>query len=127
MKTADIKNLPRDVDEFTLAYIECALWTSHDGDENYFNSLGWTKLSKDTLAMMIADCVKFQAQNKLALDGYPAKQAGHDFWLTRNGHGAGFWENDYGSETQNEMLTNACHEFGECNLYLGDDGKIYAE
>jgi len=122
-------NTMKEMDDFTAAYIECALWLSHDGDENYFDGpdFGIEKLAPQTLAKMVEDCQKFQVENKLALDGYPVTRAGHDFWLTRNGHGAGFWENDYGSETQNEILTNACHELGEVNLYLGDDGLIYGE
>lgn len=47
------------------------------------------------------------------------------FWLTRNGHGAGFWENDYGTEEQCDKLTEACKAFGEFNLYPGDDGRLY--
>lgn len=32
-----------------------------------------------------------------------AKRAGHDFWLTSQGHGAGFWDGDW--KTYGEMLT----------------------
>lgn len=48
----------------------------------------------------------------------------HDFWLTRNHHGAGFWDGDY-PEPIATQLTNLAHGFGECNLYVGDDGLIY--
>jgi hypothetical protein len=50
--------------------------------------------------------------------------AGHDFWLTRNGHGAGFWDGDL-SEDVGNALTEAAKKFGECHLYVGDDGQIY--
>ena len=49
--------------------------------------------------------------------------AGHDFWLTRNGHGAGFWDRGLGEA--GKKLTDAAHAFGECNLYLGDDDVIH--
>ncbi len=52
-------------------------------------------------------------------------QVAHDFWLTRNRHGAGFWDGDY-SEPAGSILTAIAHAFGECNLYLGDDGLIYS-
>lgn len=52
-------------------------------------------------------------------------RAGHDFWLTRNGHGVGFLDRDELSEADQKRLTEASKEFGECYLYVGDDGKLY--
>lgn len=53
----------------------------------------------------------------------------HDFWLTRNHHGAGFWDGDY-SESYDagsigEKLTAIADKFGEIWAYMGDDGLIY--
>jgi hypothetical protein len=47
---------------------------------------------------------------------------GHDIWLTRNGHGAGFFDHSYENEQQ---LMSAAKALKEVNLYLGDDGKLY--
>lgn len=47
----------------------------------------------------------------------------HDFWLTRCGHGCGFWDGDYGHI--GDRLTEAAKKFGNVDLYVGDDGKIY--
>lgn len=58
------------------------------------------------------------------LDNYDYEIAMHDFWLTRNRHGAGFWDGDY-EKADGEKLTELAHSFGEINLYVGDDGKIY--
>lgn len=123
-----ILNLWRDAGEFAQAYVEAALWssnTSSDDDTPLDRDHNWTDIDEASLSAMIADCDKFQKENDLT--GYHPKYAGHDFWLTRNGHGAGFWENDYGTEAQCEALTKAADAFGECYLYLGDDGKIYLE
>jgi hypothetical protein len=49
----------------------------------------------------------------------------HDFWLTRNGHGAGFWDGDY-EEELGEKLTAICKKMGSIDLYVGDDNKIYS-
>lgn len=123
MKT-EIKNLNRDVDAFTLAYIECALWSSTDADGVPLDSAhSWSDLADETLNKMVADCAKFQAQADLT--AYPINHAGHDFWFTRNGHGAGFWECVYGTDEQCALLTKQAKAFGECHLYVGDDGKIY--
>ena len=49
--------------------------------------------------------------------------AGHDFWLTRNGHGAGFWDRGLGQ--LGDDLTDAAKSFGSCDAYVGDDNSIY--
>jgi hypothetical protein len=49
--------------------------------------------------------------------------AGHDFWLTRNHHGCGFWDRGLGE--LGDQLTKASQQFDEIDLYVGDDGKLY--
>lgn len=56
------------------------------------------------------------------LGDMPDFQIGHDFTLTRNGHGVGFW--DRGLGTRGMALTDLCKPFGEVSAYVGDDGKI---
>jgi hypothetical protein len=50
------------------------------------------------------------------------EQLGHDIWLTRNGHGAGFFDHSYDHEKE---LMNAAKALREVDLYIGDDGKLY--
>ncbi len=52
-------------------------------------------------------------------------RAGHDFWLTRQGAGAGFWDGDW-PEAAGKRLTESSKTFGETTLYVGDDGKIHS-
>jgi len=115
---------------FTLAYIECALWSSTDesgeaGGECLDLHYDARDLAAATLAAMVTDCDDFReyAKDLLAKSGLSDEQAGHDFWLTRNGHGAGFW--DRGLGVVGDELTKAAKSFGERNLYVGDDGMIY--
>ena len=112
-----------DLDVFTRAYIECALWSSTDENNNPLDSEYYIDdIAESCLTEMITDCFKFQAENsKMIINNL--SQAGHDFWLTRNGHGAGFWDGawpEYG-----DILTAKCKEFKEIDLYVGDDGLIY--
>lgn len=137
-----------DLDLMLDAYITCALWSTNDEstpsggnplDDNY----GPEDLDHETRAAMRADCEAFLKANaadiesgeadwqgsKIANDFVagrwnPWEQAGHDFWLTRNGHGAGFNDGDW-PEPQASRLTQAAHAMGEVNLYVGDDGRIY--
>lgn len=115
-------------DEFLDAYIEAALWSTNDEsdpsggqplDDNYSKD----DLSPECLAQMTADCKAFfEAHSELFSNDVTL--AGHDFWLTRNHHGSGFWDSDWEKDI-GETLTKASHAFGECNLYVGDDGQIY--
>ncbi len=119
------------LDAFTEAYIECALWSSTDIneqgdmgsplDENY----GPEDIAPECLASMVRDCADFQETqaDDLAKSGLSDEQAGHDFWLTRNGHGAGFWDRGLGAV--GHRLTEASKPYGSVDLYVGDDGLTH--
>ena len=70
------------LDTFTQAYIEAALWSSIDNNDQPLDS-GDYELSAECLATMQDDCARFQAENAELISDDPAR-AGHDFWLTRN-------------------------------------------
>ena len=118
------------MNKFTQAYIECALWSSMDnadeqGGESLEANYDVFDLAPECLATMEADCKDFQESfaSLLEQSGLSDEQAGHDFWLTRNGHGAGFWARGLGKI--GEELTAMAKPYGSCDLYVGDDGKIY--
>lgn len=127
------ENFPdQSVDEFTEAYITCALWSSHDesdpetGGDPMDDNYGPEDIAPETMVKMQQDCQDFLTENQaLILEHGTLSRAGHDFWLTRNGHGAGFWDGDW-PEDVGETLTKASKTFGEFDLYVGDDGKIHA-
>ena len=114
---------------FLDAYIECALWSSTDNsdesgghplDDNY----GPEDLSPEALAEFKRDCEGFQESNTADLAGIDPEQAGHDFWLTRNGHGAGFWDRGLGE--RGERLSKASKVYGSVDLMVGSDGLIHS-
>jgi hypothetical protein len=50
------------------------------------------------------------------------EQAGHDFWLSRNGHGTGFWDRDssyYGDHVR-DWLQRKAEQFGETYAIYGE-------
>ncbi len=123
-------NIEIELDTFTNAYIECALWSTNDesdpqGGEPLDKNYSKEDIDPGTLTEMIEDCAKFQAENARSI-GDRYEDAGHDFLLTRNCHGCGFWETPDWPKPAGERLTKAAHKFGELNLYVGDDGKIYS-
>jgi hypothetical protein len=116
------------MDYFTEGYIECAVWATSDDKGEPLDALD-ADLHPDAIARMVADCDDFQKANRADLneakDTYhrPDSYLGHDFFLTRNGHGTGFW--DRGMGELGERLTKAAHDCGEVYLYVADDGFIH--
>jgi hypothetical protein len=104
-------------------YIEAAIWTaeeeldSEDDVESY--------ISNDSRIDAYVDVRNFINTAGSLIDDIDHSQVGHDFWLTRNGHGAGFWDRGLGEV--GEKLSKIASDMGEKNVYWGDDGKIYID
>lgn len=125
------------LDEFTRAYVECLLWAETDnateqGGEPLDRNYGAEDFAPEALQTILDDCQRFQNENRADLDQYPdhngytgAELAGHNFWLTRNGHGTGFWDREYLPEDLRDRLTSAAQGAGEVWVYVGDDGRLY--
>lgn len=117
------------LDEFTRQYVITALWSSGDDSdpsghgENLDEKYDPQDIDPKSMQSMIEDCAKFQKENAADI-GDKAGLAGHDFWLTRNGHGSGFWDGDW-PELAAARLTEASKAFGEVTLSVSDDGKIF--
>lgn len=119
------------LDTFTRAYIECLLWSSHDmndqdpdGGDALDADYDFTDFSQDALRLIKDDCDAFQKDNaELLARAGSAEQNGYDFWLTRNRHGAGFWDRGYPSDVATP-LTDAAHVYGGQNPYVTDGGEV---
>ena len=124
------------VDTFVLAldgYLECALWSSCDlYTGRPLDELGAGAVADETFDDMACDVWRFLAtcwgdvweDFEIDLSGIEPEQLGHDLWLTRNRHGAGFWDRGLGEI--GDKLTELAHSYGDVTLYIYDDGKIYA-
>lgn len=115
------------LDTFTAAYLLAALWSStDDGGAPLDRDHTIADLAPETIRDAERDCAAFRETYGASLDasGAPEAQHGHDFWLTRNRHGAGFWDRGY-PKAVSDALTAGAHGFGELDLYIGDDGQIY--
>lgn len=108
------------LDTFTREYLIAALWTSDPdpGSGEWCEHDDWTidNIDPDSLKRAIEVCANFQAAQEADLEqvGTP-EQNGHDFWLTRNGHGTGFWDRGYGKV--GDRLSAACEPYGEAYCY----------
>lgn len=108
-------------------YLAAALWTeSGDDGDAYARAYTTADIAPHSRAIMRAECDEFIAHNWALIQetGQSAEQCGHDFWLTRNGHGVGFWDRGY-PVALGDALTRAARIAGSRDLYLGDDGRIW--
>ncbi len=107
-------------------YIICALWSSVDDNDTPLDDIyDETDIHEDSKQEMRETCTKFFFANKDLLDEskLSPEQIGHDLWLTRNGHGTGFW--DRGLNEIGDKLTEICRVLGYSDLYSGDNGLLY--
>jgi hypothetical protein len=113
-------------DRFTIAYVEAMLWSSTDLDGEPLDSkYSVYAFRLSDLLKIREDCAQFQIAYADRLDeayesDYDSSMAGHDYWLTRERHGAGFWDRGLGSV--GKTLTVAAHAEGSCHVYAHKGG-----
>lgn len=143
-----LHNISRNaLDEIVTSYAATALWSSYDWDAdpegNGYSALDEnydvTDISRSTLEGFENDITGFLdllSREEVDFNGEEItaemissrmswSQFGHDFWLTRNGHGAGFWDRGLGDF--GEHLTKWAKTFGEVSLFVNDNNEIEAD
>ena len=94
---------------------------------------GYLDLHPSALEKARAACARFESENASAMEiltagSFDLAQLGRDFWFTRNGQGVGYWDRRGATEAESlalQELDKAARDFGGCDLYRGDDGKVY--
>jgi len=112
-----------------------AAW-EHSGEEPpMLDGLEWFQASEELIKASRDDVDDFLSNNMDDVleyverreydpsEGTPWHYLGHDFALTRNRHGAGFW--DLGLGELGDRLTEAANVYGSVDVYLGDDDQVY--
>jgi hypothetical protein len=142
----------RKLDRFTRGYLEAIAFTdgasAADGDELAGLDLlstgddGW---GEGEMRAILQDCNAFQLEAVKIVaqhigfadleieriggerEGYTDEQAGRDFWLTRCGHGVGFWDRQFipGGQALGDALTEAAGRYGNKDAIRGSDGRAY--
>lgn len=113
-----------DLDPFLRGYVIAALFTTDPNGPGgcEYSTSGrpeelFPRIPEEFLTQAREDCADFQtAQADLLKQAGDEEQNGTDFWLTRNGHGAGFWDRGYDVGRE---LSDACKPYGEHYLELG--------
>lgn len=102
-------------EQFFNAYLEAIDFTE-TGDTG--QPPEGAKLDESFLRESLIDCLAFFSRVKCYILDDWIEQAGHDFWLTRNGHGAGFWDRGDFYRARDgfdraEVLDKTARSFGE--------------
>lgn len=127
-----------DVNILAAAYLEAALWSTHnelfDDDEtgeeteNLLDSK--YEPSDEMLHHFHTECEAFLEKARPLLElvekeyGYSLDRAGYDFWMTQSGSGVSF--SDRGLGDAGDELSAIARTFSEDDLYVGDDLQIHS-
>jgi hypothetical protein len=130
VKPASVSERRSSLDAFTRAYLEAALWSSNDnaddsGGEPLDKNYSPDDIDSATMVQMVADCTDFQEKyaELLSESGIEDGHAGFCFWLSRNGHRSGFFDESSIDEEFQEKLQDAAESYGGVDLMV-DDGVI---
>ena len=100
--------------KFIDAYFECVNFT--EDNSNLFCEI-WER-------EQVIECLAFMVYAECYLADDAIEQAGHDFWLSRNGHGSGFWDRDYSyyGDHVRDWLQRKSEQFGETTALYNEIG-----
>lgn len=106
--------------QFVKEYVVAMLWSETDAKgEPLEKRHSLASCTNKTLEQIEVDCGNFISEcAHLGIDLTPwrSETIMHDFHLTRNHHGAGFWDGDY-PKGVGERLTKIAHTFKEISPY----------
>ena len=114
--------LSHEIDNIVQSYLQTALW-AEGGDGSELDSKSIDDIDQNSIQGSKQDVMNFlrQAESQASdeLSTYNAESLGHNLWLSRNGHGAGFFDDN------NDKLQNIARNMKGADIYVGDDGKVY--
>ena len=105
------------------SYLETALWTEEFDAQTIFD------FSPESRTKAEIECHKFTTDAEkegVSMADLDPVIIGHDFWLSRNGHGSGFFDAEYLTEAWKMRLDEIAEKAGGCGLTVVD-GQAYLE
>jgi len=100
------------------SYLETALWTEEFDEQTIFD------FSPESRVRAEKDCRAFVTEADAR--EYEPEKVGHDFWLSRNGHGSGFFDAEYLNEDLATWWQKLAQKAGKCGVSIVD-GRAYLE
>jgi len=140
----------KNIQEIINSYLNCAIWTDEENlkedddnmnretykmDKEYWDeseikelisnpNLNIHNFDEDSVIKTYLDIKKFLNLVGSAVNDIDESDIGYDLWLTRNHHGAGFWDRGYDVKIS-DILTKTAESLGTAHLYIGDNGILY--
>ena len=103
----------------TKHYLICLAWTATDDEGESLDHLQFSYRTEKIAEEEVSDFVELLEKEGIEWrDKMDDEQFGHDFALTRNGHGAGFWDRGLGE--LGDVLTKWAETYGETYVELND-------
>lgn len=124
MNYQEMKNY---AEEMLSHYLFCCAWSTSgvDSEGVEHESLEDFEFSDNAQEIALLDCLYFVRISHpwLNVKSQPIspENAGHDLWLTREGHGTGFWDRGY---VYGDQLTKLSKSMGVGDAYLSDNNEI---
>lgn len=118
-----------DVEEMLEGYLTCALWSSIGEDGNPLDDTACIDdIASEDVNAAREECEDFLdlcQREDIDVQAIPmeASSIGHDFWLTRNHHGAGFWDRGLGE--LGKKLTALAQGYGGVDAWVDADGRAH--
>lgn len=124
---------PLHLSNFLRGYLTAMLWSSTDDNSEPLDATyDVADIDKESVVSARELCAEFLHNNAEDVADYvgrievanPWDQAGHDLWLTSQGHGAGFWDRGLGDV--GDRLTKAAKKPQYEGVYpFVLDGKVH--
>ncbi len=122
------------LDRMAYGYLIGLLWSTNDestpsGGNPLDETFSPEDMTDEFWLQTRQDVWKFVEAEKEGYWRVDPNRAGIDLWLTRAGHGAGFWDGDWDrmcGEGVGDYLTKIVNDtFESVDVYVGDDGELY--
>jgi hypothetical protein len=132
-----------DIEAVIAQYVETMLWSEScngtaGGDHEHTTTdpqdcdasleyIGYesTDLALVAMKAVRADVQDFCEANAADLADLSPSDIGHNFLLSRNRHGTGFWDRGWGE--RGDRLHAAATIYGSMGAYVGDDDQVYVQ
>jgi hypothetical protein len=114
-------------ESFFNQFLITALWSSSDDNEQPLDRRFTVHdFTPEAAEVLRAHALSFWSRMYYYIEhekgGRTDSDAGHDFWLTMNGHGAGFWDGDW--PVYGEQLTKLAGCYPQIGITVTDDNRL---
>lgn len=113
------------------AYLEAARFTDGGSDHPAIEEAEFSDAAKAAARRDCEDFIRLHLDSVIMAvtrTGYSWERLAHDLWLTRNRHGAGFWDRmELRGEGLGDQLTILAQKLSCVHAYMDDDGFISFE